>query len=411
MPHTPRRFITILSVSIAISFGISSLSSAQIQPAASPVTANEPLQAFQYYSDISPVIEVPTVVELPVEPVQSAMPLYVVDTATESPVASLVKNQSVQRIPIVVAVTAGAEKLFDRNSATSYEFYFTGSEGRTTIAVITPEGKSYSGLVINPETNSALPTRVEILTTLATGEKKFVIADTPVSGTRLSFPEQAGTNWEISFTYTQPIKLSELTFQESRPLYDNQAFLRFLAQPGQNYRVYSRPDHPVALPYLASSNLSLDAGVKRLALPIANPNPLYTPSDQDKDGIADHADNCPRVSNPRQEDLDRNQIGDECEDFDRDGLLNTADNCPNLPNADQRDTDGDRIGDSCDTFENRVTERNPWLPWAGIGIAALVLIVLYAVMAHEKRQRPAIELTESSLPKEPSDTPSNTSNG
>jgi hypothetical protein len=389
MTQATRRIIGILVVSVAASLGISSLSNAQATPSVvAPAVADERIHAFQRYFDVSPIIEVPTVVEIPVDIVQSATPYYVTDILTATPIASLVKNQSIQRMPVVNALTPGAEKLFDQNNTTSYEFSFSGTESRATITAITPEGKSFSGLAISPETNSALPTRVEILTTLPNGEKKFVIADTPVSGIRLAFPEQAGTTWEISFTYTQPIRLSELSFQESRPAYDSRSFLRFLAQPGQNYRVYSLPDHPVALPYLASGNLSMDAGVKQLSTPAMNPNPLYVPSDQDKDGIIDAQDNCSRFPNPLQEDLDRNLIGDKCEDFDRDGILNTADNCPNLPTADQQDTDGDKVGDSCDTFENRVTERNPWLPWAGIGIAALVLIVLYIVMAREKKQLP-----------------------
>lgn len=411
MSQTSRRFIGILSVSIAASFGLSSLSNAQTQPTTSPTTVSEQLQAFQHYFDVSPVVEVPTVVELPVEPSQSTPQFYVIDTLTGNPLASFVKTASVPKFPVITTATPGAEKLIDRNQNTSYELYFSGAEARSTLTLETPENPSFSALLIALEKNSALPIRAEIRTTLPNGEEKYVFADAPIAGSHLPFPEQSGIRWNITFTYTQPVRVTELTLQENRPSYANQSFLRFLAQPGQHYRIYSRPDRPIALPSLASGNLSLDAGIKQLALPMANPNPLYTPSDQDKDGITDHSDNCPRLSNPRQEDLNRNQIGDECEDFDRDGLLNTTDNCPNLPNADQRDTDGDRIGDSCDTFENRITERNPWLPWAGIGIAALVLIVLYTVMAREKRQRPALEIIEPSLPKEPGDTSSNTSNG
>ncbi len=411
MTQTTRRIISTLSVAITASFGIFSLSNAQTMSSmVAPTPASEQIQAFQRYSDVSPTIEVPTVVEIPVDIVQSATPFYVIDILTGTPIASLVKSQSIQKMPMVNALTPGAEKLFDQNNTTSYEFLFSGSESRSTIIAITPEGKSFSGLSFNPETNSALPTRVEVVTTLANGQKKFVIADTPISSTRLSFPEQAGTTWEISFTYTQPIRMSELSFQESQPTYDSQSFLRFLAQPAQNYRIYSLPDHPVTLPYVASGNLSLDDGVKRLPAPIANPNPYYAPSDQDKDGIIDTQDNCPRLSNPIQEDLDWNQIGDKCEDFDRDGIMNTTDNCPNLPNANQQDTDGDKMGDSCDTFENRVTERNPWLPWAGIGIAAFVLITLYVVMVREKRGPQVTEVSVPDTTKEKGDTPSNTTN-
>jgi hypothetical protein len=47
--------------------------------------------------------------------------------------------------------------------------------------------------------------------------------------------------------------------------------------------------------------------------------------DQDADGLLNPADNCPRVANPQQEDLDGDNIGDPCDD-DRDG-----DGTPNAP--------------------------------------------------------------------------------
>jgi hypothetical protein len=35
--------------------------------------------------------------------------------------------------------------------------------------------------------------------------------------------------------------------------------------------------------------------------------------DTDEDGVVDELDNCPEDSNPLQEDLDENEIGDACE--------------------------------------------------------------------------------------------------
>jgi hypothetical protein len=73
------------------------------------------------------------------------------------------------------------------------------------------------------------------------------------------------------------------------------------------------------------------------------------PIDTDSDGVFDHLDNCPEISNPVQEDLDQDHIGDICDDDgDGDGVANVDDNCSLVPNPGQEDLDQDQIGDACD---------------------------------------------------------------
>lgn len=71
--------------------------------------------------------------------------------------------------------------------------------------------------------------------------------------------------------------------------------------------------------------------------------------DQDLDGDASDADNCPDDANPGQEDLDADNVGDVCDpDDDADGVDDADDNCPVDANSDQADFDLDGIGDACD---------------------------------------------------------------
>lgn len=44
------------------------------------------------------------------------------------------------------------------------------------------------------------------------------------------------------------------------------------------------------------------------------PKPAAPPPDRDKDGIPDFQDNCPAVPNPDQTDIDRNGVGDACQE-------------------------------------------------------------------------------------------------
>ncbi len=79
-------------------------------------------------------------------------------------------------------------------------------------------------------------------------------------------------------------------------------------------------------------------------------SPITNIYDKDGDGVLNAEDNCVNTSNPDQEDLDGDGIGDTCDDdIDGDGFLNANDNCPTTPNADQEDTDNDGVGDLCET--------------------------------------------------------------
>jgi hypothetical protein len=82
--------------------------------------------------------------------------------------------------------------------------------------------------------------------------------------------------------------------------------------------------------------------------------------DSDGDGVIDEKDNCQETYNPRQEDTDRNDIGDGCDpDDDGDGEPDDDDNCQKRPNPGQRDFDGDEVGDVCDPDLDGDSVSNP----------------------------------------------------
>jgi Zn-dependent metalloprotease len=78
----------------------------------------------------------------------------------------------------------------------------------------------------------------------------------------------------------------------------------------------------------------------------------HADEDNDDDGVDDPDDNCLRVPNPNQENIDGDLAGDAC-DSDRDGDLfhDNIDNCPAIANPGQLDTDHDGVGEACDDDE------------------------------------------------------------
>jgi len=199
--------------------------------------------------------------------------------------------------------------------------------------------------------------------------------------------------FEVTFTYAQPLRITGIDFTQKVKTGGQQS-LRFLAQPQYSYEVYYQADRSVSVETAESGNLSSDVGVVSLPAYVSRSNQLYLPADIDEDGVRDTLDNCVREPNPDQLDVDGNGRGDVCDDFDKDGISNKDDNCVNQPNRNQADEDGDGIGDVCDLEESRFTERNPWIPWVGIGTAASVLVILFMLVAKGTKPKEEVEIKE-----------------
>ena len=348
------------------------------------------------YREIAPVnipmLVVPTVVEVPLFESQRESGEYLVlDASSGLPVPSYFHEQYAEKPEPVSAYSGpgGYEdyELIDgsRETGTRFEVSSVG-ENRVGIDLMTsvPVTASRIGFVYGE--NSTYPVRVEVAAYDVYGMPSIVYREASFSGTEIAFIPTTASRFRIDFVHVQPFDLNEVILREDSVEQSVVRGLRFLAQPGASYRVYRDADRSVFVAYGAQGDLSRDKGVMMLPPPSWTTNYTYRASDTDNDGRADTMDNCMYASNPDQSDIDSNGTGDVCDDYDRDGYMNTNDNCPNIPNY-QQDEDRDGIGDECDGVESRLTERLPWVPWVGMGIACLVLVGLFIVVAIDIRKK------------------------
>lgn len=290
----------------------------------------------------------------------------------------------VNEIPVSVSTvpsTSGANMMIDKDTRTYTDFLLPENKvGQVQITLFSESPITSSSLTALLSENVALPTSIEIRA-LVKDQNRIVVANKKMNQETIRFPQTTSNRWQITFTYSQPLRISELRLGQDNVTKSSVRSVRFLAQPGHSYRVYFDPDRSVKPPVGEAGNLVSEQNVLMVNTSEVQSNPEYILADTDGDGVPDIYDNCVTVFNPSQEDIDNNGRGDACDDWDRDGIINSKDNCPNHPNRDQRDTDGDGIGDVCDDEESRITEQYPWIPWVGIGFAATVLIVLLFLTA------------------------------
>ena len=346
-----------------------------------------PAEAFQNVMPIPSVdVLVPTVVEVALgsEYMNGGQPLVYekeTDTYIGSYVLPLLKPDTSLQISTIPTVGSG-KLLTDSRLDTYLNFPVSETEeNQVRVKVDTNGVITTSRLDVTLAQYVALPLTVEIYAAEAASPKlQTMVAKKKMTSTTVTFPEVTANHFEIVFTYAQPLRISELHFSQMRENSTDRR-LRFLAQPGRSYEVLLNPDRVVKVSLTESGNLRLDDGVLPLSYHPVITNIRYSPADTDDDGVKDIFDNCVQVQNSDQIDVDHNGRGDACDDFDRDGRINSVDNCINQPNRNQSDEDGDGIGDVCDEEESRFTEKNPWVPWVGMGTAIAVLIVLFMLVA------------------------------
>lgn len=271
--------------------------------------------------------------------------------------------------------------MIDKDTRTYADFPLPeNAQGQAQITLTSASPIASSILTILLDNNVALPTSVEIRA-FVDSQNRIIVANRRTDQQTIRFPQTTSNRWQITFSYDQPLRISELRLNQDNAAKSNTRAIRFLAQAGHSYRVYFDPDRSAKAPVGETGNLVSAQDVLVSSPATSQSNTNYIIADIDSDGAPDIRDNCVSISNPDQQDINNNGRGDVCDDFDQDGLINSKDNCPDNPNRDQRDTDNDGIGDICDKEESRITEHYPWIPWAGIGFAAIVLVVLLFLTA------------------------------
>ena len=367
---------------------------------ASPVSAlvstgnknDSTTSAYRKYKDIDDLsIKVPTVVEVSLSDQFIERFNFVVQDKTSNSFEPYYFSKNILKFDTPIRVNTDplsmAGLMSDGDTSTYAEFSLpANAQGFTKIVLLSQEPVTSSAVTAILDNYVALPNYIEVTATVS-GQEKIVLVKKEMDQNTIHFPKTTSNRWVISYWYSQPLRITEFKLVQEDNSKNTLNSIRFLAQPGHSYRVYFDPDRYISALVGESANLSLAKEVMNLSNISNQNNSDYIIADTDKDGVPDIYDNCVSSPNPDQADINSNNRGDSCDDFDQDTLINEQDNCPNNPNIDQRDTDGDGIGDVCDNQESRITEKYPWIPWAGIGFAAVVLIGLFAITARSSSKK------------------------
>jgi len=340
------------------------------------------------YNPVMPELIKPTVVSVNL-PTDDRYGVAIIEEETGQPQPWL--KISHYKEPMSVDATESSEiigklsALTDGNFDTTAEFNLDKDEGSAFVVLESDDAIASSSLRLSLDNNVALPHTIG-LSALVDGSWKTVVATKRLESTVLSFPETTAKEWRIEFGHGQPLVLREISLNESSDSQKTGIEIRWLAREGEGYKLYTNArSYPNISTSEAGKLSGEDLEIIEVDLGESENNVLFKEPDYDDDGVVDLMDNCVTVSNIDQEDIDDNGRGDACEDFDGDGVVNSKDNCPDHPNRYQKDEDDDGIGNECDGEESRITEKNPWISWLAMGIAALVIIVILVQTVRKKQ--------------------------
>lgn len=368
------------------------------------LTLEQSKQLLTQFKEVIPIgkisgITIPTIVGIPLNYSQGSQSSQtaLLEEETGRFLQTQVYNMSTITNPIIstsIDLKTDIASLHDSNPVTYYEIPSDGIVKSTSLFYTVNESITTSKLKISSAQYASVPTRVTIYSyDLVSNEKKLVVYEGSLFQETVFFPNSFASRWEIIFNHKEPLRITEIEFINDQP--KKAQSLKFVAQPNYSYSLYLNPDRNVIVPIRENSTLDLNSvNEAKNVYPVNSlqSNPLYKPVDSDRDGISDSVDNCPNVKNSDQKrTVLSSSLGDACSDFDHDRIMNATDNCSNIPNTDQSDKDGDKIGDVCDVEESRLTEKYPWIPFAGILVGFGATFAIFATTARNKNTNVELE--------------------
>ena len=336
-------------------------------------------------------IKVPTTVEIPIDlNLNQRKEAVIYDVTDKKFVASYLKSVKTNNlVNYSISVNGNIQSNlndYNYNSCADFDLPLNSAINQASLIFNYNKEINSDNLYLSLDNYVTLPVKLSIKA-VVNGVEKTVLAPTEISSSNISFPKISSKTWIVDTSYIQPLRICEAAFGQINLINNSLYNVRFLAEKDHNYQIYFDADRSVNVSYPEAPDLANDFGVLKLVAVSGVTNPLFKLSDIDGDGIPDIKDNCVSASNTDQVDVDQNGRGDVCDDYDRDGIINIKDNCSDTPNYSQIDTDVDGMGDACDTNEGRLTEKYTWLPWVGMGLAAIVVIILFIFTALSMRKK------------------------
>jgi len=391
------RYILLLLLTVFITNSGSVLALTPLKP--TEAAPQDVIKHYRYEYTVPNITgPIPRILEFPAT--NSSNDYLVLEVQTNTIQPHIITSEK-QKTPFTVrsnqASSSAEINLFDNNATTFAEYPIgpetTPTENKVDLTFSYDQPVTTSQLTYTLSQNVQTPRSISIQyqpsnknVTVTTILNKMSISGN--GSNTINFPQVTSDTFIVSFYYEQPLRINEISFGEISNGKE-EYFLRFLARPNEQYKIYNNRSGNVPYYYVQEAgNLYSNTNVTKFARPSYISNPLFVLPDSDNDTIPDSEDNCIGVKNADQTNTNNNSLGDACEDFDNDGILNGNDNCPEHPNKIQQDDDGDGIGDHCDGSESRFIEQFPYLPWIGIFIGFLIVIVLFKTTINKPEELP-----------------------